>query len=71
MNLQAPWDGCMLWGEEEKRETKLRSQPKYSGSELSSQKTADQVFNPLPKDSWDPQTTSKGSQQVVMRATKP
>lgn len=57
-------------GKKEK-EAKLRSQPKYSSSELSSQTIADQVFSPLPKDSWDPQTTSKGSQQVVMRATKP
>lgn len=61
------------FGEKRKKEkeTKLRSQPKYSGSELGSQTTADQVFNPLPEDSRDPQTTSKGSQQVVMRATKP
>lgn len=52
------------------KEAKLRSQPKYLGSELSSQTIANHVFNLLLKDSWDLQTTSKGLQLVAKRVNR-
>lgn len=54
-------DTCTGEKGRKEKETKLRSQPKYLGSELSPQTIANHVFNLLLKDSWDPQTTSKSS----------
>lgn len=48
-------------GRREEKETKLRSQPKYLGSEFSPQTIANRVFNLPLKDSWAPEATSKSS----------